>query len=137
MRVYLISFFFTAIYVVSLYTFPVARPRPSLNRNDPKVITARCISVLLASSVCCILTRLIIGPSLNVFTFPTDQVLKSLLHAATIFIGPLYEVWIVDKEYRLFFIHLKDCLSNAIAWRNIIIVSIINFFITPHSHKSF
>ncbi|MCJ1313665.1 hypothetical protein MMC25_007344 [Agyrium rufum] len=126
-----VSVVLTLIYILPFYAFAPTRPSPTLARDTDVVIRARIRCVTVACFVSSLVTVQILRQYASV---PTDQILpslgwwpisildisRSLLLTATLFLGPLFEKGVVERQganwIRLR--GLRDCLGSWIGWRN-------------------
>ncbi|WBW72736.1 CAAX prenyl protease [Schizosaccharomyces osmophilus] len=117
---FLVSTCYTCLYIGSLYIFAVGRPKPGLVRNNPNVVLARCIGVIIASFLSCFFTNWLcnINPLVS---FDFKQTVKCLLHVGILFLGPLYQTIFIDKLYKDCIEYLFFEIRNLATWRNLVI----------------
>lgn len=132
---------FTLIYVLPFYLFPSTRPSPTLNRDAPTVIRARIRTVSVACLVSSLSTiYLIQHQSTNATSTPTlktlhllgywpllspiiTTLLKPLLLTFLLFLGPLFEIIVIESSYYHWFSgpnSLATTLRSSIGFRNYI-----------------
>ncbi|KIV92861.1 hypothetical protein PV10_04125 [Exophiala mesophila] len=128
-----LSTLFTLIYVLPFYLSRSTRPSPTLNRDAPSVIRARIQSVTLACIVASLATLylLVVTAKLTPATAlhflgwwpiqPTD-IVKSCALTILLFLGPLFEKLVVERELEDFHRgrRLVESLSSWQGYRNFI-----------------
>ncbi|KAL4888494.1 hypothetical protein BDV59DRAFT_188522 [Aspergillus ambiguus] len=127
----LLSVLLTLIYVVPFYVSSITRPSPTLSRDAPSVIRAR----IRAVTISCILST---GAVLWLITakdhvsvldalrlmgwwpLGVQEILRSLLLTAILFIGPLFERGIAEGEWKDWIRgnRVSETLRGWIGWRN-------------------
>ncbi|POS71779.1 CaaX protease [Diaporthe helianthi] len=124
---------YTVLYVAPFYLSPKTRPSPALSRDAPHVIRARIASVTLT----CVLTSLTtlavltragghgLGTALHELGYwpvGLGESLKALLLTALLFLGPLFEYFVVEAGWRdwLALEPVDHVWREMTAWRNLV-----------------
>ncbi|EEB05705.1 CAA Xprenyl protease [Schizosaccharomyces japonicus yFS275] len=110
-----------SIYVASLYIFPAGRPSPTFDRNATKTVAARCCSVIIASVASTCLAHFVLTDSNNYWKVNLIDISKAIFHAMIFFLGPLYEVIVVQQGYRTWKHDLTNMIKEPTEWRNLVL----------------
>ncbi|ERS97163.1 prenyl protein peptidase [Sporothrix schenckii 1099-18] len=108
---------YTIIYVAPFYLSSLTRPSPSLSRDAPSVIRARIASVSVSCAICSVVTFLLLTTNgkpgdgtrllnfdalhlMGVFPVGLVETWNALLLTAGLFVGPLFEYFVVERGWR-------------------------------------
>lgn len=129
---------YTLVYVLPFYFSSTTRPSRTLSRDAPSVIRARVTSVTLTCLVCSVITFLLLTSkghatnadaihSLGYWPVGLAETARSLLLTAILFIGPLFEHFVVHSGWRdwLALQPVSELFNEWVTWRNIIAVSFL------------
>ncbi|KAK3944713.1 hypothetical protein QBC46DRAFT_374137 [Diplogelasinospora grovesii] len=127
---------YALIYFLPFYLSSQTRPSPTLTRDAPSAIRARVRSVTISCIICCTSTYLILSRTAHASIYDTLHFMgvyppallsstSSLLLTALLFLGPLFEYFVVEAGWRDWtsspsFGPLREVLSEWTSWRNII-----------------
>lgn len=127
---------YTLFYVLPFYLSSTTRPSRTLSRDAPSVIRARITSVSLTCVLCSVATFVIITShgqatnadalhSMGYWPIGLAESAKALLLTAILFVGPLYETFIVYGAWRdwMSLQPITELFNEWTTWRNIIAVS--------------
>lgn len=128
---------FNVIYVVPFYLSRTTRPSPTLTRDAPSVIRARLRAVTTSCIVASAITVYVVheyGTNdfgsvfriLGWYPISLFDVGRILLLVAILFVGPLFEIGIVEGGWRSWITgrELLDVLSSWTGFRNLVAVSL-------------
>lgn len=134
---FLCSILYTALYIAPFYLSPTLRATPLSSRDAPSVIQARVRAVVLTCTACSLLTAALlilhghVTPEVLLHLlglWPAEAVdcAKVLALVAVLFVGPLYEILLVDSEWRsISFSGLKATLLDSwIGYRNLVVAPV-------------
>jgi prenyl protein peptidase len=122
------------IYVLPLYAWNATRPSPTRSRDAPEAIRARIRAVTFSTTVCSVLTLLILqfldasplSPLHLMGYWPVDLFTsaKAVFLTALLFAGPLFENLVIDGEWREWtrLDPLKRVWADWPTWRNLVAV---------------
>jgi prenyl protein peptidase len=120
------------IYVLPLYAWNATRPSPTRSRDAPEAIRARIRAVTFSTTVCSVLTLLILqfldasplSPLHLMGYWPVDLFTsaKAVFLTALLFAGPLFENLVIDGEWREWtrLDPLKRVWADWPTWRNLV-----------------
>jgi prenyl protein peptidase len=127
---------YTFVYVLPFYLSSTTRPSRDLSRDAPSVIRARIRAVSLACIVCSASTFVILTSkgsattadalhSMGYWPLGLPEAAKALLLTAILFVGPLFEAFVVQECWRdwLKLQPIHDLLGEWTTWRNVVAVS--------------
>lgn len=138
--------------MLPFYASPTTRPSPTLSRDAPSVIRARIRAVSLSCALCTAATVIVLSTSdqssplqtlhlLGYWPIGVIECIKSVALTALLFLGPIFEVTIVEGEWRnwIRLRGLSDTLRSWIGYRNLVAVSSfsipdIDFYILEPIH---
>lgn len=122
-------------YVAPLHMSAATRASPRRSRDDPAVIRARIRTVSISTTLCSVMTFILIhslrsGPVLETLHlmgyWPLDPkpVAKATALTALLFAAPLYESFLIDGGYKDWasFRPLKEVWQEWPSWRNLVAV---------------
>ncbi|KAI1866056.1 hypothetical protein JX265_007085 [Neoarthrinium moseri] len=124
---------YTLVYVLPFYLSSTTRPSRTLSRDAPSVIRARITSVTLTCVFCSVSTFVILTSqghatrpdalrSMGYWPVGLAEAARSLLLTAILFVGPLYETFIVHGAWRdwLSLQPVSELFNEWTTWRNIV-----------------
>jgi len=130
----LLTLFFTILYVAPFYLSSKLRSSQTVNRNSPSSIKARSRAVLLTCVISTAITLYVLAvPGLAndseikhvLGLWPIDlyDVAKTMLLVCVLFIGPLFEVAIVEDSWREWGLaNFKQTVFDSwTGWRNLVV----------------
>lgn len=128
---------YTLVYVLPFYLSSTTRPSKTLSRDAPSVIKARITSVTLSCVLCSVSTLVILTSqgratkaeglhSMGYWPVGLAETFRTLLLTAILFVGPLYETFVVYGAWRswLSLQPVTELFNEWTTWRNIVAVSV-------------
>ncbi|KAK7429511.1 CAAX prenyl protease [Neonectria magnoliae] len=131
---YLLTIFYTLVYVSPLYFSAATRPMPTRSRDTPEAIRARIFVVSLSTAVCSLMTLGLLLSSQRSSRLQLQQqplhlmgywppglgdAARALWLTALLFAGPLYESLVVDGAARQW-TTLQPLWVDWPTWRNMV-----------------